>query len=67
MNNKILYLCDGCAAQMEESLKDNQAEVKAQKSKLLPGLVGAFLGSLIGCVLWVIIGRLGYRVENFHA
>lgn len=34
--------------------------VEPQKSNFIAGLVGAFLGSLIGCVLWVIIYRLGY-------
>ena len=31
-----------------------------QKSNLIAGLVGAFLGSLIGCVLWVLIYKLGF-------
>ena len=33
---------------------------RSEKSRLVPGLVGAFLGSLIGCALWVVIYRLGY-------
>ena len=31
-----------------------------EKSNMIAGLVGAFLGSLIGCALWVGIYKLGY-------
>lgn len=30
------------------------------KSNFISGMVGAFLGSLIGCALWVLIYRMGY-------
>lgn len=54
------YVCESCVSEIEGTLREQQQVTKAQKSNLVPGLVGAFLGSLIGCVLWVIIYRLGY-------
>ena len=54
------YLCDTCAREVEASLQENQQNIKAQKSMLFPGLIGAFLGTLIGAVLWVLIYQLGY-------
>lgn len=39
---------------------DTQTFVPAPKSNLIAGLVGAFLGSLIGAVLWVIIYNFGF-------
>lgn len=60
VDNRILYVNDGCALELENELKNTQSEIKSQKSNLLPGLVGAFLGALIGCIVWIIIGKLGY-------
>ena len=59
-NAEILQMCDPCAAQMEQELKNNQKAVKAKKSNFVGGLVGALLGALIGSVVWIIINRLGY-------
>lgn len=54
------YLCSECAKEVNAALEENQQNMKTKKSKFIPGLVGAFLGSLIGAVLWIIIYRLGY-------
>ena len=54
------YLCADCAKEVNAALEENQQNMKTKKSKFLPGLVGAFLGSLIGAVLWVVIFKLGY-------
>ncbi len=39
---------------------DPQPVVEKPKSNLIAGLVGAFLGSLIGAALWVIIYKVGF-------
>lgn len=52
--------CNNCAGEVHAALQQNQQQIRAQKSSLIPGLVGAFLGSLIGCALWVAIYKLGY-------
>lgn len=59
VNNEVCYLCDACAGKLEESLQENQTQTREQKSNLIPGLVGAFLGTLIGVALWILLSRLG--------
>jgi hypothetical protein len=39
---------------------ENQLAVKSQKNNIIAGTVGAFLGSLIGVTLWVVVGLAGY-------
>ena len=53
-------LCNNCRGELEVALQNYQQQKRSEKSRLVPGLVGAFLGSLIGCALWVVIYRLGY-------
>ncbi len=60
VNGDHQFLCPHCVQEIEDSLVQNKERIKSQKSHLMPGLVGAFLGSLIGCVLWVLIYKLGY-------
>ncbi|MCH5192044.1 MAG: hypothetical protein J1F23_07760 [Oscillospiraceae bacterium] len=54
------YMCSECAGKVEGALFDRKQEILAQKSKLIPGIVGALLGSLIGCVAYFIIWQFGY-------
>lgn len=60
INSGHHYLCPNCSASIQNSLQAHQQDVLNAKSKLVPGLVGAFLGSLIGCALWIVIYKLGY-------
>ncbi len=60
VNGSSYFLCPQCANEFERTLKNRQTEVKAQKSRAVSGLVGAFLGGLIGVILWIGIYRLGY-------
>jgi len=60
INGQHHYICEACVGDVQGSLQEQQDITMSQKSNLLPGLVGAFLGSLIGCILWVVIYRLGY-------
>jgi len=60
INSGHHYLCSNCSANIQSSLKAHQQDILSAKSKLVPGLVGAFLGSLIGCALWIAIYKLGY-------
>ncbi|MGM9538523.1 MAG: hypothetical protein ACI3VN_09345 [Candidatus Onthomonas sp.] len=54
------YLCPDCAAQLEQELREAQAAAREQRSCLLPGLVGALLGGLIGVAVWFGLYQLGY-------
>lgn len=60
INGGCHYLCRSCTEEIQRSLQEQQQTIVSQKSRLVPGLVGAFLGSLIGCILWVLIYKLGY-------
>lgn len=60
INGQHHYICEACEGDIQGSLQEQQDITIAQKSNLVPGLVGAFLGSLLGCILWVLIYRLGY-------
>lgn len=46
--------------QQQASLLSEQTEETNKQEQFVPGLVGAFLGSLLGVVVTVIIGQLGY-------
>lgn len=60
INDTHQMLCENCSHQVEALLEDNKTAVRGQKSSLIPGLVGAFLGALIGAALWIGIYKLGY-------
>lgn len=54
------YLCGECAGKVEEALADRKQDILSQKSKLIPGIVGALFGALIGAVVYFLIYQLGY-------
>lgn len=60
INNTHQMLCEDCSHEVAAILEENKAAVRSQKSSLIPGLVGAFLGSLIGALMWIGIYKLGY-------
>ena len=60
VNGAHHYLCPECAGKVEAAFADRQQNILSNKSKLIPGIVGALLGSMIGCVVYFIIYRLGY-------
>ncbi len=53
-------LCDTCYAKCQSQAAQAVQETASKKSNMLAGLVGAFVGSLIGVGLWVIIYQMGY-------
>lgn len=60
INDTHQMLCEDCSQEVAAALEENKAAIRKQKSSLIPGLVGAFLGSLIGAVVWIGIYKLGY-------
>lgn len=60
INGTHRILCEKCFSQVQEHFEENKAEIKKQKGALIPGLAGAFLGAIIGAVLWIGIYKLGY-------
>lgn len=60
INGVPQYLCSDCVGMAEESLRGRQLEILSKKSKLIPGIVGALLGSMIGCVVYFLLWQVGY-------
>ena len=60
VNGDAHTMCANCRGELEVALEKHKEQKKQEKSNFVPGLVGAFLGSLIGCALWILIGKLGY-------
>lgn len=60
VNGGMNCLCENCSREVAGQLEANRRQVTANKSKLVPGLVGALIGSLIGAALWILIYQLGY-------
>ena len=54
------FLCEGCAVNAEARLQEMAAQQAKVRSNLPMGLLGAFLGSLIGVAAWVLVYQLGY-------
>lgn len=60
VSGNAYLLCEPCFGQVSEAAaQQNQTKMQKQE-QVLPGIVGAFIGSLIGAVVIVIVGQLGY-------
>lgn len=60
VNGEMDFLCPDCFSRVNQSLELNRQAKKAVKGNPVAGIVGAFLGALIGAALWVLIYHLGY-------
>ena len=60
INGSMHVLCATCAKEIVGKFESNKQQIRANKSNLFPGLFGAFIGSLVGVALWVLIYQLGY-------
>ncbi len=60
INDHRSLLCPECVEKVQMELEQQKAEIRARKSKLIPGFVGALLGAAIGAVIWILIAKLGY-------
>lgn len=58
VNDEHLYICGNCAQKIQGSLESNKQALLAQKSKLLPGIVGALLGALVGIVVYFVLWQI---------
>ena len=56
INKEYYYICDTCSHEIQEDLQ----KAANLKSKFVPGIIGALLGSFVGCILWIVIYKLGY-------
>lgn len=53
-------LCEPCFGQVSEAAAAQNQTKMQKKEQILPGAVGALIGSLIGAVVIVLVGQLGY-------
>lgn len=60
INDSCDFLCGSCYGKVVNALEHNRMESETKQSNLPMGLVGAVLGSLLGVVIWIIIGKLGF-------
>ena len=58
VEDTFVCLCDDCAAAMSEE-KDEEIQLSSQGSRV-SGVIGAFLGGLVGTIPWIILSLLGY-------
>ena len=58
VEDALVCLCDDCAAAMSEE-KDEEIQLSSQGSRV-SGVIGAFLGGLVGTIPWIILSLLGY-------
>lgn len=56
VDNAPLLLCDGCFSQV----MGRAGSAGVRKENPLLGIIGAVFGVLIGSVLWIVIGHLGF-------
>ncbi|MCI8639161.1 MAG: hypothetical protein HFG41_08475 [Coprococcus sp.] len=54
------FQCRNCTNALPNYTQTVKIDTKPAKSNFIAGLVGALLGSLIGCAAWVLIYKLGY-------
>lgn len=55
INGMCHHACDVCLKNTEASLEKSKETLQSKKSNFLGGMAGAFLGSLIGIILWCSI------------
>lgn len=60
VNGGMNCLCANCSNEIAGKLEQNRQAAISNKSKVVPGLVGALIGSLIGAALWILIYQMGY-------
>lgn len=60
VNTSLNYLCDNCHNDTIGTLEMNKQAIKLKKGNMITGIVGAFLGALLGSVIWILIAQLGY-------
>lgn len=60
VNNSSVCLCPDCINSLQNTLEAGKQNKKAERSNLITGIVGAFLGALIGGILYIFLSQLGY-------
>ena len=56
----VSFLCGDCYTNISQSLQQAEVEMSNTNENFIGGIVGAFLGALIGLIAIIIIGQMGY-------
>ena len=56
----ISHLCESCAANVEKLETQRILESEAVEENVVAGIIGALLGSIVGVIAILLIGRAGY-------
>ena len=60
VESKYEFICDECYKNLDSVYEKLKIDDNARKSNIALGITGAILGSVLGGVLWVLVGQLGY-------
>ena len=56
VSGSVSFLCDECYTQVTQSLQQSEVEMSNTKESVVAGVVGAFLGSVIGVITIIQLG-----------
>ena len=60
VQGEFQYLCEDCFSRKSEEVGGEKAVDAQRKSNLPLGILGAFLGTIPGVILWVIVAQIGF-------
>lgn len=60
INDRYVTLDKECSENVTEVIAQENIDFENAPNNYVKGIIGAFIGALIGCVAWVIIYNLGY-------
>lgn len=60
INDGAHQICPSCATELVNTLENAEIENRSKKGSVLLGTVGAFIGAVIGGILWILVYQIGY-------
>lgn len=66
-DGKVSTLCEDCAIRVSKSYLTGAKKIKPEESNMGLGIIGAFLGAMIGGAVWIAIFQTGIMVSILGA
>lgn len=60
VGNNYMSVCDDCLTNLQQNAHLEQQNIVSKKESIVMGIVGAFLGSLLGALCIIIVSQMGY-------
>ena len=60
VGNNYMSVCDDCLTNLQQNAHLEQQNIASKKESIVMGIVGAFLGSLLGALCIIIVSQMGY-------